>query len=54
MCCKQGCGAFGRKKYVVWTSNEFPSGQLALKVKIKVKVKQSRYRPGEAQRVPGS
>jgi hypothetical protein len=25
-----------------------------LKVKVKVKVKQSRYRPGVAQRVPGS
>jgi hypothetical protein len=25
-----------------------------VKVKVKVKVKQSRYRPGVAQRVPGS
>jgi hypothetical protein len=25
-----------------------------IKVKVKVKVKQSRYRPGVAQRVPGS
>jgi hypothetical protein len=25
-----------------------------VKVKVKVKVKQSRYRPGEAQKVPGS
>jgi hypothetical protein len=29
-------------------------GVQAAKVKVKVKVKQSRYRPGVAQRVPGS
>jgi hypothetical protein len=28
--------------------------QTVVKVKVKVKVKQSRYRPGVAQRVPGS
>jgi hypothetical protein len=27
---------------------------IKVKVKVKVKVKQSRYRPGVAQRVPGS
>jgi hypothetical protein len=27
---------------------------IKIKVKVKVKVKQSRYRPGVAQRVPGS
>jgi hypothetical protein len=27
---------------------------IQVKVKVKVKVKQSRYRPGVAQRVPGS
>jgi hypothetical protein len=27
---------------------------ILVKVKVKVKVKQSRYRPGVAQRVPGS
>jgi hypothetical protein len=27
---------------------------IQIKVKVKVKVKQSRYRPGVAQRVPGS
>jgi len=28
--------------------------QVKVKVKVKVKAKQSRYRPGQAQRVPGS
>ena len=28
--------------------------KLEIKVKVKVKVKQSRYRPGVAERVPGS
>jgi hypothetical protein len=32
--------------------DEFNDSQV--KVKVKVKVKQSRYRPGVAQRVPGS
>jgi hypothetical protein len=36
-------------------SEEFELSYLGiLKVKVKVKVKQSRYRPGVAQRVPGS
>jgi hypothetical protein len=35
------------------TYNEFPNS-VKVKVKVKVKLKQSRYRPGMAQRVPGS
>jgi hypothetical protein len=39
---------------VLFVSFDIFSLNVRLKVKLKVKVKQSRYRPGVAQRVPGS
>ena len=33
MYCTQGCGAIGRDRYVAWTRNVFPFGQLALNVR---------------------
>jgi hypothetical protein len=38
----------------VGTGEQSEATVLIVKVKVKVKVKQSRYRPGFAQKVPGS
>ena len=44
------CGRFGEQKKIKLDPAEYR----IVNVKLKVKVKQSRYRPGVAQRVPGS